>query len=194
MENQNINCVNYRTKKINLNYIMMNQNNININQFNENIKMENQNNNSNYRTKNNLSTNYIMTSRKSILKKNNRKITDYFKPVQRSKPVAPERENNLTKEEVKEKLVIESKKIKQLLNKLINEKIKKYKNEETKLGMNKVKKIVENELMRRLKNEIIEKVKQNNEKKLMKWVKQFSIMENTKEKHLKIYLKPMHDM
>ena len=135
----------YRTKKLNSNYIMMNQNNnsnyrtknnININQFNENIKMdcvlrENQNNNSNYRTKNNLSTNYIMTSRKSILGRNNKKITDYFKPVQRSKPVAPERENNLTKEEVKEKLIIESKKIKKenikkLLNKLIEKKINKY--------------------------------------------------------------------
>ena len=55
MENQNINCVNYRTKKINLNYIMMNQNNsnyrtknnININQSNENIKMVSKNQNIN---------------------------------------------------------------------------------------------------------------------------------------------------
>ena len=68
--------------------------------------MENQNNNSSRSKieKNNLSTNYIMTSRKSILEinnknnnrrskapkkmlvarsipKNNKKITDYFKPV-----------------------------------------------------------------------------------------------------------------
>ena len=102
--NQNNNS-NYRTK-----------NNININQFNENIKMDSKNNNSNYRTKNNLSTNYIMTSRKSILGRNNKKITDYFKHVQRSKPVAPERENNLTKEEVKEKLINESMKIKPIKN------------------------------------------------------------------------------
>ena len=72
--------------------------------------MENQNNNSarSKIEKNNLSTNYIMTSRKSILGRNNKKITDYFKPVRRSNAVAPEREpikNNLTKEEIKEKLL-----------------------------------------------------------------------------------------
>ena len=93
--------------------------------------MENQNNNSNYRTKNKMSTNYIMAQRKSILERSNKKITDYFKPVQRCKPVAPERENNLTKEEVKEKLIIESKKIKKnnikkLLNEVIEKKINKY--------------------------------------------------------------------
>ena len=54
-----------------------------------------------------MSANYIMTSRKSILGRNNKN--------ERSKPVVYKRENNLTKEEVKEKL-----------NKLINEKIKKY--------------------------------------------------------------------
>ena len=69
--------------------------------------MENRNNTCS-NVKNNLSSNYIMAQRKSniekknILERNNKKITDYFKPVQRSNAVAPERENNLTKEEVKE--------------------------------------------------------------------------------------------
>ena len=90
-------------KKIELNYIMDNinnnnkfilesKNNININQSNENIKMENQNNNLGLVSKNNLSTNYIMTSRKSILERNNKN--------ERTKPVVYKRENNLTKEEV----------------------------------------------------------------------------------------------
>ena len=98
--------------------------------------MENRNNTCS-NVKNNLSRNYIMAQRKSnierknILERTNKKITDYFKPVQRSKPVTPERENNLTKDEVKEKLIKESKKIKKenikkLLNKVIEKKINKY--------------------------------------------------------------------
>ncbi|WP_298409867.1 hypothetical protein, partial [Ferroplasma sp.] len=63
------------------------------------------------------------TSRKSILERNNKN--------ERSKPVVYKRENNLTKEEVKEKLINESKKIKKenikkLLNKVIEKKINKY--------------------------------------------------------------------
>ena len=63
--------------------------------------MENHNN-TRLNIKNNLSTNYIMTSRKSILERNNKN--------ERSKPEEYKRENNLTKVEVKEKLLNESKK------------------------------------------------------------------------------------
>ena len=82
------------------------------------VLRENQNN-TRSNVKNNLSTNYIMTQRKSILERNNKN--------ERSKPVVYKRENNLTKEEVKEKLIIESKKIKKenikkLLNKVIEKK------------------------------------------------------------------------
>ena len=62
------------------------------------------NNNTHSNIKNNLSTNYITTSRKSILQRNNKN--------ERSKPVVYKRENNFTKEEVKQKLINESKKIK----------------------------------------------------------------------------------
>ena len=94
--------------------------------------MENQNNTCS-NIKNNLSTNYIMTSRKSILGRNNKN--------ERYKPVVYKRKNNLTKEEVKEKLINESKKIKpikkyirkdnkeyieKLLNGVIEKKINKY--------------------------------------------------------------------
>ena len=96
MENQNMRS-NIKNN-LSANYIEMknneSKNNININQSNENIKMENQNNNcviSNI--KNKMSANYIMAKRKSILERSNKKITDYFKPVQRSNALAPLREN-----------------------------------------------------------------------------------------------------
>ena len=89
------------------NYIMDDKNN-DVKKINNNIHSN---------IKNNLSTNYIMTSRKSILERNNKN--------ERSKPVVYKRENNLTKEEVKEKLINESKKIKQSkknnIKKILNE-------------------------------------------------------------------------
>ena len=78
MENQNINCAISKVKNNHSNYIEMktneSKNNININQSNENIKMDSKNNNSvrSKIEKNNLSTNYIMTQRKSILERNNK--------------------------------------------------------------------------------------------------------------------------
>ena len=90
-------CAKITIKKIELNYIMDNinynnkfilesKNNININQYNENIKMDSKNNNLGLVSKNNLSTNYIMTSRKSILDRNNKNNSRRSKAPIKNKP------------------------------------------------------------------------------------------------------------
>ena len=88
------------------------KNNININQSNENIKMENSKNNI-PKSKNNLSANYIMTSRKSILDRNNKNNNRRSKAPIKNKPSKKYiRKNN--KENIKKLLneVIEKKIIK----------------------------------------------------------------------------------
>ena len=127
-KNQNINCAISELKKISSNYIMNNKNNININQSNENIKMENSKNN-NSKSKNNLSANYIMTSRKSILRRNNKN--------ERSKPVVYKRENNLTKEEVKERLKTQHRINKHALSFMDDHQVKN--NNNNKITVNKFK-------------------------------------------------------
>ena len=82
-ENQNINCVNSKSKIL-IQYLynkMKNnksKNNININQSNENIKIENSKNNI-PKSKNNLSTNYIMDNKNEVNKLINKLVEELEK-------------------------------------------------------------------------------------------------------------------